>query len=81
MFAFGAVTAFISAWVSNTATTAMMFAIGLSILKVLFEQEKSGGPRINRNYATGLMLMTSFAASIGGWRRRSAPHRTSSAWG
>jgi sodium-dependent dicarboxylate transporter 2/3/5 len=66
MFAFGAVTAFISAWVSNTATTAMMFAIGLSILHVLFEQEKNGGPRINRNYATGLMLMTAFAASIGG---------------
>jgi len=66
MFAFGAVTAFISAWVSNTATTAMMFAIGLSILHVLFEQEKTGGPRINRGYATGLMLMTSFAASIGG---------------
>jgi sodium-dependent dicarboxylate transporter 2/3/5 len=52
--------------VSNTATTAMMFAIGLSILNVLFEQEKRGGPRINRNYATGLMLMTTFAASIGG---------------
>ncbi|MEA2708403.1 MAG: solute carrier family 13 (sodium-dependent dicarboxylate transporter), er 2/3/5 [Phycisphaerales bacterium] len=66
MFAFGAVTAFVSAWVSNTATTAMMFAIGLSILKVLFDQEKAGGPRINRNYATGLMLMTAFAASIGG---------------
>jgi sodium-dependent dicarboxylate transporter 2/3/5 len=66
MFAFGAVTAFLSAWVSNTATTAMMFAIGLSILRVLFEQEKHGGPRINRKYATGLMLMTAFAASIGG---------------
>ena len=66
MMAFGAVTAFISAWVSNTATTAMMFTIGLSILNVLFEQEKRGGPRINRNYATGLMLMTAFAASIGG---------------
>src|SRR5262245_19426851 len=35
LFAYGAVTAFISAWISNTATTAMMFAIGLSILKVL----------------------------------------------
>jgi sodium-dependent dicarboxylate transporter 2/3/5 len=66
LFAFGAVTAFMSAWISNTATTAMMFAIGLSILHVLFEQEKAGGPRINRGYATGLMLMTSFAASIGG---------------
>ena len=66
LFAFGAVTATLSGWVSNTATTAMMFAIGLSILHVLFEQEKTGGPRINRAYATGLMLMTSFAASIGG---------------
>ena len=66
MMAFGAVTAFISAWVSNTATTAMMFTIGLSILNVLFEQEKRTGVRINRAYATGLMLMTTFAASIGG---------------
>jgi sodium-dependent dicarboxylate transporter 2/3/5 len=66
LFAFGAVTAFISAWISNTATTAMMFAIGMSILGVLFQHEKEGGPRISRQYATALMLMTSFAASIGG---------------
>lgn len=87
LFAFGATTAFISAWISNTATTAMMFAIGLSILRVLREdgagQNSEGGigdsafvptadfqisnsPRIDPRYATGLMLMTSFAASIGG---------------
>jgi sodium-dependent dicarboxylate transporter 2/3/5 len=66
LFAFGAVTAFISAWVSNTATTAMMFAIGMAILAFLFEQEREGGTRVNRAYATALMLMTSFAASIGG---------------
>lgn len=66
LFAFGAVTAFISAWISNTATTAMMFAIGMSILAFLFENEREGGSPINRRYATGLMLMTSFAASIGG---------------
>ena len=66
LFAFGAVTAFISAWISNTATTAMMFAIGMSILTFLFEQEKQGGPKIDRRYATGLMLMTAFAASVGG---------------
>ena len=35
LFAFGAATALISAWISNTATTAMMFAIGLSILAAL----------------------------------------------
>ena len=66
LLAFGAVTAFISAWISNTATTAMMFAIGMSILGFLFELEKEGGPRIGPRYATGLMLMTSFAASVGG---------------
>lgn len=66
LFAFGAVTAFISAWISNTATTAMMFAIGMSILAYLFDQEKKGGQKISRRYATGLMLMTSFAASVGG---------------
>lgn len=66
LFAFGAVTAFISGWISNTATTAMMFAIGMSIIGFLFKQEKETGIKINRNYATALMLITSFAASIGG---------------
>jgi sodium-dependent dicarboxylate transporter 2/3/5 len=66
LFAFGAVTAFLSAWISNTATTAMMFAIGMAILAFLFEQEKEGGVKVSRRYATALMLMTSFAASIGG---------------
>jgi sodium-dependent dicarboxylate transporter 2/3/5 len=66
LFAFGAVTAFISAWISNTATTAMMFAIGMAILAFLFDQEKEGGQPISRRYATALMLMTSFAASVGG---------------
>lgn len=66
LFAFGAVTAFISAWISNTATTAMMFAIGLSIISFLFAQEKETGIKINRGYATALMLITTFAASVGG---------------
>jgi solute carrier family 13 (sodium-dependent dicarboxylate transporter), member 2/3/5 len=66
LFAFGAVTAFISAWISNTATTAMMFAIGMSILAFLFRNAREGGSPISQRYATGLMLMTSFSASIGG---------------
>jgi sodium-dependent dicarboxylate transporter 2/3/5 len=44
----------------------MMFAIGMSILAFLFEHEKEGGVHISRAYATAMMLMTSFAASIGG---------------
>jgi sodium-dependent dicarboxylate transporter 2/3/5 len=43
-----------------------MFAIGLSILNVLIERERRGEFKLNRRYATGLMLMTTFAASIGG---------------
>ena len=35
LLAFGAATALISAWISNTATTAMMFGIGMSILAAL----------------------------------------------
>src|SRR5215211_3171984 len=63
LLAFGAVTALISWWISNTATTAMMFGIGLSILAAM-RGSQSGS--IDPRYPTGLMLMTSFAASIGG---------------
>jgi sodium-dependent dicarboxylate transporter 2/3/5 len=64
LLAFGAVTALISAWISNTATTAMMFGIGLSILAAL--RAPGAGVAIDPRYPTALMLMTSFAASIGG---------------
>jgi sodium-dependent dicarboxylate transporter 2/3/5 len=64
LVAFGAVTAFISGWISNTASTAMMFGIGLSILAAL--RSPGAATTIDPRYATGLMLMTSFAASIGG---------------
>jgi sodium-dependent dicarboxylate transporter 2/3/5 len=64
LFAFGVATALISAWISNTATTAMMFGIGLSILAAL--RAPGTQAAIDPRYATGLMLMTSFAASIGG---------------
>jgi sodium-dependent dicarboxylate transporter 2/3/5 len=66
LFAFGAVTAFISAWISNTATTAMMMAIGLSILYFLFDPKNAAALSLDRRFATGMMLITSFAASIGG---------------
>jgi solute carrier family 13 (sodium-dependent dicarboxylate transporter), member 2/3/5 len=66
MFAFGAVTAFISAWISNTATTAMMMAIGLSMIHFLFDPAHAKSLGVDRRYATGIMLITSFAASIGG---------------
>ena len=64
LLAFGAATALISAWISNTATTAMMFGIGRSILAAL--RSSGANVAIDPRYASGLMLMTSFAASIGG---------------
>jgi solute carrier family 13 (sodium-dependent dicarboxylate transporter), member 2/3/5 len=64
LLAFGAATALISAWISNTATTAMMFGIGLSILAAL--RAPGADVAIDPRYSTALMLMTSFAASIGG---------------
>lgn len=66
LFAYGAVTACLSGWISNTATTAMMFAIGLSLLKFLEDHSRTTGVTLDPRYATGMMLMTSFAASIGG---------------
>ncbi len=64
LVALGAVTAAISAWISNTATTAMMYGIGMSILARLH----GAGERraLDPRYAAALMLMISYAASIGG---------------
>lgn len=58
--AFMAVTAIISMWVSNTATTLVMLPIALSVVDVT--GEKSDRPGL----ATSLMLGIAFAASIGG---------------
>lgn len=66
LFAFGAVTASISAWISNTATTAMMYAIAMAILAFMSESATREGRTLDPKYATALMLMTSFAASVGG---------------
>jgi len=66
LIAFGAVAACISAWVANAATTAMMYAIAMSIIHYLFDPRREGGPLVSRAYATGLLLMTTFAASVGG---------------
>ena len=68
--AFGGITALISMWVSNTATTAMMLPIGLAILSEMVRRESE---RLGRavqpseiSFGTGLMLVTAFASSIGG---------------
>jgi solute carrier family 13 (sodium-dependent dicarboxylate transporter), member 2/3/5 len=61
---YGAVGAGISMWISNTATTAMMYPIGLSIVAHL-TQGRESDPR-SRDFAIAMMLITAFGASIGG---------------
>jgi sodium-dependent dicarboxylate transporter 2/3/5 len=64
LFVYGAVATGLSMWISNTATTAMMFPIGLSIVAHLTAGRESDSA--SRNFATAMMLMAAFGASIGG---------------
>jgi len=53
-------TAFISAWISNTATAMMMVPIALA---VIYHASKTGE---DKNFNTAIMLSVAYAASIGG---------------
>ncbi len=64
LVAYAGVTCVISMWISNTATVAMMFPIGLSLLAVL--EAHPGLGRATPAFGTVLLLSASFGASIGG---------------
>lgn len=70
LLAYGAISAFISMWISNTATTAMMFPIGLGIIYAVADLVKdTTGKDVDPTrlrYGTGMMLMAAYAASAGG---------------
>ena len=56
-------TAFLSMWVSNTATAIMMLPIGLSVVAMM---NSNDNPEGIRRYATALLLAIAYSASIGG---------------
>lgn len=67
--AIGAATALCSGWVSNTATAAMMVPLSVGLLDAIRQMFARAGREVDMKtykYATGLMLMTAYAASIGG---------------
>ena len=57
-------TGFLSMWLSNTATTMMMFPIALSVIVVMKEHEKPGPGLVN--FSLVLMLVIAYASNIGG---------------
>ena len=59
-------TGLLSMWLSNTATTMMMFPIALSVMQVVRESHGGSNPRGVRNFALTLMLVIAYAANIGG---------------
>ena len=61
LIAYGCIAAFISAWMSNTATAAMLLPVGLSLLAFM-EREGNVPPR----YGTALMLVMAYGCSLGG---------------
>lgn len=63
LFALGLTTAFLSLWISNTATTAMMYPIALGILSAFLSKNRESG---RSPFSIIILLMIAYSASIGG---------------
>ena len=61
-------TAFLSMWISNTATAMMMVTIGLAVIRqtTVLSSEQQNEPLESYSFGTALMLAIAYAASIGG---------------
>jgi sodium-dependent dicarboxylate transporter 2/3/5 len=56
-------TGFLSMWLSNTATTMMMYPIAMSVISVMEHQNHNGN---SKNFALTLMLAIAYASNFGG---------------
>lgn len=65
LLGFMAATAFISMWISNTATTVMMLPIGMAVVSQ-FKKHSNGTTSDADNMGKALMLGIAYSASIGG---------------
>jgi sodium-dependent dicarboxylate transporter 2/3/5 len=67
LWAVGLSVMLISMWISNTATTAMIYPVTLGIIAVLAAGMGPRGDSFARSpYASALLLMTAYASSVGG---------------
>lgn len=65
VFAFILATAFVSMWISNTATALIMMPIAVAVVSTVLPQSKSDAAN-KAAFASALILGVSYAASIGG---------------
>jgi sodium-dependent dicarboxylate transporter 2/3/5 len=63
LFALGLTSMFLSLWISNTATTAMMYPIALGVLDALREKKEENK---KTPFSVVLLLTLAYSASIGG---------------
>lgn len=64
--ALGAAVILVSMWVSNTAATAMVYPVTVGMIQVLAAGSGDQGRFERSRFATGLLLITAYASSIGG---------------
>src|SRR5690606_13536465 len=65
IFGFMVATAFLSMWISNTATSVMMLPIGLAVARKI-EDDTTISVEASARFGKGLMLAIAYSASIGG---------------